>query len=349
MHDVLVIGGGIAGASIAYELAATGRSVAVLEAERELARHTTGRSAATWVGGYGPPGVRRLTLASRAFLESPTFDVGGPLLRPLPCLYVGGPDADPAAAEAVVAGTAARTIDPAEAERINPVLRPGWTRVAAIDETCCDVDVAGLHQGYVRALRGSGGTVRTGARVTGATREAGGWRLSTTDGDAAAPVVVVAAGAWGDDVGRLMGSAGVGLEARRRTMFGSPAAVPMAGMPFTCDVGGGWYLKAEGDLALCSPEDAEPHPAGDPRPDELEIARTIEAINEATVLGLRSVRTAWAGLRTFAADGEPVARHDEDVEGLFWFVGQAGYGIQMAPALAVEAAARLTGAPVPSH
>ena len=59
------------------------------------------------------------------------------------------------------------------------------------------------------------------------------------------------------------------------------------------------------------------------------------------MLGLRSVRTAWAGLRTFAPGGEPVARYDDDVDGVFWFVGQAGYGIQMAPALAVEAAERL--------
>ncbi|MFC7502326.1 NAD(P)/FAD-dependent oxidoreductase [Nocardioides sp. CPCC 206347] len=347
MYDVLVVGGGIAGASIAYELATTGRAVCVLEGEPELARHTTGRSAATWIGGYGPPEVQRLTRASRTFLEAPPFDVTAPLLRPLPCLYVGGPDADVAAADAVVAATAGVLVDPADAERINPVLRPGWTQVAVIDETACDLDVAGLHQGYARALRGSGGVVRTSARVLGATREAGLWRLSTTDGSADAPVVVVAAGAWGDEVGRLMGSPGVGLEPRRRTMFGSPTAVPLAGMPFTCDLEGGWYLKAEGDLALCSPEDAEPHAPGDPKPDELEIARTIEAINEATVLGLRSVRTAWAGLRTFAADGEPVARYDEHVDGLFWFVGQAGYGIQMAPALAAEAAERLVVGPPP--
>lgn len=338
MYDVLVVGGGIAGASIGHELAARGRAVCVLEAEPELAKHTTGRSAATWIGGYGPPEVRRLTLASRAFLDNPTIDIAGPLLTPQPCLYVGGPDASPAAA-AAIRGT---VIDGVEAERLNPVLRPGWTQVAVVDETACEVDVAGLHQGYVRALRAAGGVVRTAARITAAVRDAGLWRLSTSTGDVlAAPVVVVAAGAWGDEVGRVLGAAPIGLQPRLRTMFGSPTAVPMAGMPFTCDLDGGWYFQAEGDLALCSPEDATPHPPGDPKPDELEIARTIEAINEATVLGLRSVRTAWAGLRTFAPDGEPVARYDEQADGVFWFVSQAGYGIQMAPALAVEAAERL--------
>lgn len=346
MYDVLVVGGGIAGASIGHELAAHGRSVCVLEAEAELARHTTGRSAATWIGGYGPPEVQRLTRASRSFLDSPTIDVDGDLLRPLPCLYVGGPDADAAAAAVLAASGAGVAIDAREAERLNPLLRPGWTTVAVLDDTACEIDVAGLHQGYVRALKGAGGVVRTSAPVTAAERDAGTWRLSTPAGDVAAPVVVVAAGAWGDHVGGLLGSAGVGLEARRRTIFGSPAAVPMAGMPFTCDIDGGWYVKAEGELALCSPEDAEPHPPGDPRPDELEIARTIEAVNEATVLGLRSVRTAWAGLRTFAPGGEPVAQWDADVAGLFWFVGQAGYGIQMAPALAAEAARTVTASPL---
>lgn len=338
MYDVLVVGGGIAGASIGHELAARGRAVCVLEAEHELAKHTTGRSAATWIGGYGPPEVRRLTLASRAFLDDPALDVAGPLLTPQPCLYVGGPDSSPAAA-AAIPGT---VIDGTEAERLNPVLRPGWTQVAVVDDTACEIDVAGLHQGYLRALRAAGGVVRTGARVSAAVREAGLWRLSTSAGDeVAAPVVVVAAGAWGDEVGRLLGAARIGLEPRLRSMFGSPTAVPLAGMPFTCDLDGGWYFQAEGELALCSPEDATPHPPGDPKPDELEIARTIEAINEATILGLRSVRTAWAGLRTFAPDGEPVARYDEDADGVFWFVGQAGYGIQMAPALAAEAAERL--------
>lgn len=341
MHDIVVIGGGIAGASLAYELATRGRRVCLLEAENELARHTTGRSAATWIGGYGPPEVRRLTLASRPFLDAPPFEVAGPLLTPLPCLYVGGPGSDASVADALVAETGAVAISAAEAERLNPVLRPGWTEIAVLDETACELDVAGLHQAYVRALRAAGGELRLGARVTAGAREGGLWRLSTTAGDVAAPVAVIAAGAWGDEVGKLLGSTGVGLEPRRRTMFGSPTAVPLAGVPFTCALEGGWYFKAEGDLALCSPEDATPHEPGDPKPDELEIARTIEEVNEATVLGLRSVRTAWAGLRTFAPDGEPVASYDSDVEGLFWFVGQAGYGIQMAPALAVEGAERL--------
>lgn len=341
-YDVVVIGGGIAGVSLAYELAAD-RSVAVLEAERELAVHTTGRSAATWIAGYGPPVVQEWTTASRPWLESPEVDVDGPLLTPLPCLYVGTaetPDAD-ALAAGVAALPECERLTVSEACALNPVLRPDVVTHAVVDPTACQLDVHGLHSGYVRGLRARGGVVHRSARVLSANRRSGAWVLSTAAGEVAAPVVVNAAGAWGDEVGALFGSTGQKLEARRRSMFASPTSADLSGVPFTCDLGGGWYFQAEGDAVLCSPEDATPHPPGDPKPDELEVARALEAINDVTTLGLRSVRTAWAGLRTFTPSGEPVADWDAEVEGLFWLVGQGGYGIQTAPALARYAAGRV--------
>lgn len=343
-YDAVVVGGGIAGVSIAFELAGH-RSVCVLEAERELATHTTGRSAATWVAGYGPPVVQDLTLRSRAFLDDPPLDVGGPITTPLHCLHVGTtetPDPTALAAE-LVASTGASVLTAAEAERHNPLLRPGVVTTAVLDPTAAELDVHGLHQGYVRGVRARGGDVRRSARPLDAKRRDGRWHLTTADGDLTADVVVDAAGAWGDEVGALFGSVGHQLEPRRRSVFVSPTRSSLADVPFTCDLAGGWYFKAEGDAVLCSPEDACPHPPGDPRPDELEIARCLDSINGVTTLGLRSVRTSWAGLRTFAPHGEPVARWDDDVDGLFWFVGQGGYGIQIAPALAVDGAARVLG------
>lgn len=338
-YDVVVIGGGIAGVSIAHELAAD-RSVCVLEAERELATHTTGRSAATWVAGYGPAIVQELTLSSRPFLDDPPLDVEGPLAVPLPCLYVGTagtPDAE-AAAAGVVAATGASVLTPEEAERLNPVLRPGLVSTAVLDPTAAALDVHGLHQGYVRGLRVRGGVVRRSARVLAAGRHGSRWRLASSDSELSATVVVNAAGAWGDEVGEAFGSAGHALDARRRSVFVSPTGAALDRLPFTCDLAGEWYFKAEGDAVLCSPEDATSHVPGDPRPDELEIARALDDINEVTTLGLRSVRTSWAGLRTFAPHGEPVAAWDEEVEGLFWLVGLGGYGIQIAPALAARSA-----------
>ena len=340
--DVIVIGGGISGLAIAYELAAD-REVLLLEAERSLGLHTTGRSAATWIGSYGPPVVRELTTASRDHLIDPPFDIDGPVASPMSCLWLGvnGRDAE---VHRLVAETAAELVDGAEAERLCPVLRPGYIAVAAWDETALDLDVMGLHHAYARAFRARGGTVATSARVASALRDAGEWVVTTTSGDVfRADVVVNASGAWGDVVGSLFGAERLRLEPRRRTLFQSPTTVPLEGVPFTAGIDDGFYFKAEGGAVLCSPQDATLHEPGDPKPDELEIARAIEAVNDVTTLGLRSVRTAWAGLRTFAPDGNPVTRWDEKADGFFWYVGQAGYGIQMAPALAQHAAALIRG------
>lgn len=339
--DVVVIGGGMSGASIAYELAAD-RSVCLLEAEPGLAQHTTGRSAATWVGSYGPPVVRRLTAASRPFLDDPPLEVDGPVLEPLPCLYAGGPGSSAAVRE-LATTTGIDVLSAEDARRVNPVLREGWLELAAYDDTSMAVDVHGLHQGYVRGLRSRGGVVRTGSRVVAATRN-DGWQVSTTGSPVAAPLVVNASGAWGDEVAALFGCAPVGLQPCRRTVFVSAPTADASGPGFTIEVGHRWYFKPEGDALLCSPADQTGQQPGDPRPDELEIARALDEINEATTLGLKSVRTAWAGQRTFSPTGEPVARFDEDVAGFFWYVGQGGYGIQLAAGLAQESAAGIRAA-----
>lgn len=331
--DVIVIGAGMAGVSLAYELSAD-RRVVVLEAESAPATHTTGRSAATWIGSYGPPVVRRYAAASLPLLLDPPFDTDGPVATPMSCLWIGinGRDDD---VRRLAGDTGSTLVNGAEAERLCPVLRPDTVALAAWDETAQDLDVMGLHHGYLRAFRARGGTLATSARVVAATRDGGEWAVTTESGEVfRAPVVVNAAGAWGDVVGAVFGAERLRLEPRRRTIFQSPTRADLTGVPFTAGIDDGFYFKPEGDTVLCSPQDATPQEPGSPRPDELEIARAIEAVNEVTTLALRTVRTSWAGLRTFAPDGNPVTRWDEKAEGYFWFVGQAGYGIQMAPALA---------------
>ncbi len=340
--DVIVIGGGISGISLAYELAAD-REVLLLEAEKSLAMHTTGRSAATWIGSYGPPVVRRFTHDSLPFLLDPPFETDGPVASAMTCLWLGvnGRDDD---VRRLAAETGAHLINGEEAERLCPVLRPGEVSVGALDSTARDLDVMGLHHAYARAFRARGGTVATSARVASARRDAGEWVVTTTSGDDfRAPVVANASGAWGDVVGTAFGAERLRLEPRRRTIFQSPTTVELDGVPFTAGIDDGFYFKIEGRSVLCSPQDATLHEPGDPKPDQLEIARAIEAVNAITTLGLRSVSTAWAGLRTFAPDGNPVTRWDGQADGFFWYFGQAGYGIQMAPALSAHAAALIRG------
>ncbi|OLR95460.1 NAD(P)/FAD-dependent oxidoreductase [Actinokineospora bangkokensis] len=332
--DFAVIGGGIAGVSVAAELAEHG-SVVLLEAEGELARHTTGRSAAVYLPSYGGPVVRELTTASRAGFDARSQDA--PLLTPRATLWI-------AATEAGAAELPAEPITTAEANELCPVLRTGTLTGISVDRTTCDIDVMGLHQSYVRDLRAGAGTeIRIGARVTAIERQGDGWLIDTPGGTVAAGQVVNAAGAWADRVAALAGVPTLGLRPLRRTIGIAPAREVDPGWPIVSDMEDTFYFRPEGSQVLFSPADETPSEPVDARVDELDVALALERVNAMTTLDLRSVRTTWAGLRTFAADREPVVGALPDHPGFHFFAGQGGYGIQMAPALARAAAAIITG------
>jgi D-arginine dehydrogenase len=358
--DTVVVGGGIAGASIAYELAAT-RSVLLLEAETALARHSTARSAATYIPGHGAAPLRALVVASgprfarlEAELDAP------PLLTPRALLHIAFDADGEAALAAEVAEQAGEpgapvAIDPDEAYRRCPVLRPGVVRTAAVVEGAADIDAEALHQAYVRGLRRRGGTVRAGAPVTGVRRQGGGWRVSAGREVLDAAEIVDAAGAWADVVAGLAGVPRIGLTPYRRTIALVPVPDPArlrgpdgARLPMVVDTPERFYFKPEGDALLASPADETPVEPHDVRPDELDVAMALERVEAATGLGLRSVRTAWAGLRSFVPDRLPVIGAWPEHPGFWFCAGQGGSGIETAPALAAFAAAVVTGGPLPS-
>ncbi|RLK55288.1 NAD(P)/FAD-dependent oxidoreductase [Actinokineospora cianjurensis] len=328
-YDVVVVGGGMAGVSVAAELAAH-RSVVVVEAEAELAWHSTGRSAALYAPSYGGPVVRALTAAS-----APLFGDG--VLSPRPMLWVGE-----------VGGLdGVEELTEAAARELCPVLRPGRFDRFAVDAGTMDIDVMGLHQRYVQRLRAAGGEIRRGAPVTALRRDGQGWRVTAGTEEIVAGTVVNAAGAWVDRIAGLAGVPALGLRPLRRTIAIATGPTPVGqGWPLVADVGDTFYFRPEGPGVLVSPADETPVDPGDAKPDDLDIALAVDRVNEVTTLGLRSVRTAWAGLRTFAPDREPVVGELPDHPGLTFLAGQGGYGIQMAPALAVTAARLILGQPI---
>lgn len=354
--DVLVIGGGIAGISLAYEVAREGRRVCLLEMEPALAYHTTGRSAATWIGTYGNGPVRALTAASHDFFLHPPAELyEAPLAGPLVMLHVApaglGAAVDRLHADVVGLTPEARIVDEPEAHRLVPLLREGWVEAALVEPGALEVDVAELHQGYRRGLRALGGELRTSAKVEGAAAIGDRWRVRTSDGrELAAGQVVNAAGAWADEVGARFGAGPVGIEPRLRSVFmvNAPGVDPRLPMTMSLDPENPFYFKADAGQYLCSPADETSSVPRDAKHDQLEIARAIDAINEATTMGIRAIRTPWAGLRSFVADGSPVIGPDPEVPGFFWFAAQGGYGIQMAPAAARLGAALMNGNPVPA-
>lgn len=351
--DFLVIGAGIAGASAAYWLAPHGR-VVVLEAEAQPGYHATGRSAALYLESYGTPQVRALTTASRAFLETPPPGFSEhPILSPRGALMFASPGGE-AALDAhwqIVHGlsAAARRLDAAETLRMLPMLRPEKVAAGVIEPDAFDIDVHGLHQGYLRGMRRAGGTLVCDARVQGLDHRQGRWHVSTAAGDFTAPVVLNAAGAWADEVARLAGLPGIGLQPKRRSafVFAPPAGLDVAHWPATMTVEEDWYIKPDAGMLLGSPANADPVAPHDVQPEEMDIALAIHRITEMTTLQIRRPARTWAGLRSFVADGDLVGGWDAAAPGFFWVAAQGGYGIQTSAAMGEACAALARGQGLP--
>jgi D-arginine dehydrogenase len=351
MTDFAVIGGGIAGVSAAAHLAPHG-SVALFESERALAFHTTGRSAAMFVANYGAEGSRPLGLASRAFLEDPPDgSVDAPLLSDRGLLWISDEmrldrlRTIAAEGDALVAGSV--LVDSDEILRLVPKLRPDRIAGGLYEPNALDIDVAALHQAFVRIARQAGAELRVSSPVTGLARLARGWQVSTPDGDIQCTAVVNASGAWGDVLAALAGIEPVGLQPMRRTAFMVPGDHTYARWPFVVDVEQLFYFRPDGAQLLCSLAEETPSPPLDPRPDMADVALAIERINEATTLDIRSVNSQWTGLRTFAPDREMVIGEEPTAPGFFWLVGQGGTGIQTAPAYGALVASQVLGSGMP--
>ncbi|MGH3376667.1 MAG: NAD(P)/FAD-dependent oxidoreductase [Actinoallomurus sp.] len=351
MDDFLVVGGGIAGASAGYFLAESG-SVTLLEMESAPGYHSTGRSAALFTEYYGNRTVRALTAASRSFFTAPPPGFAdGPLVTPRGVVALGPVGAEERFAQVLAAGltapTPVREIDPAEVRRHCPVVRDGWYSRAMLKPAAMDIDVDLLHQGFLRGIRARGGTIVTSARVRRLTRHGGVWRATTDAGEFSAPVVVNAAGAWADEVALAAGAAPAGLVPLRRTalIVDPPEDLDVAGWPMVADVTETFYFKPESGKLLISPVDQTPVPPGDARPDDLDVALAVERVQEATTLVVRSVKHAWAGLRTAVKDDTPVIGAAPDADGFVWLAGLSGYGVQSSPAAGRLAASAATGTP----
>ncbi|WP_308112746.1 NAD(P)/FAD-dependent oxidoreductase [Streptomyces parvulus] len=175
--DVVVVGAGMAGASVAAELAER-LSVVVVEAAASGEEHSTGRSAAAFLPSYGSAGVRALTRASHPLFEAMAGS-DAPLLRPRPLLWVATDDPS----EHTLTGLQRtsphlESLSPEQARGLCPPLRSERVRSAAVDRTAADVDVAGLHQAYLRTLRRRGATVLFNAAVRDIERDGQGWNVT---------------------------------------------------------------------------------------------------------------------------------------------------------------------------
>ena len=323
--DFIVIGGGIAGLSVAYELSAYG-SVIVLEAEGAVGYHSTGRSAAVMSENYGPALWSRLVTASRPFLESPPDGfVEVPLVSPRGALFL-----------------ALQHEQDALRAQADELARRG----ASFELMTPDDALMG---GYSRALRRRGGQIVTNSPVVRLAVELAGWHVWTDKAEFSAGTVINAAGGWAQQVAKMAGLGYRNVVPFRRTAvtFDPPMGSDIKSWPMTFDVAETFYFKPESGRIMVSPVDMKPSEPCDAQADELETAIAIDRIHTFTTMEVRSISHKWGGLRTFAPDHEPVIGRDPEVDNFIWLAGQGGNGVMAGPAAARLAASLATGSAIP--
>jgi D-arginine dehydrogenase len=344
---VVVIGGGIAGVSVAFHLARSGAEVTLVEQESTLAFHSTGRSAALYFENYGADANRPLTRASRTFFEGPPPGlIDHPLLAERGALWIGRPDQD-ASLSAILEdgareGGSARWLEPEEAVALVPVLRPEMVGGGVWEPEALDMDVAAIHQGFVRGLRAAGATVVTSFRVSVLERTGVRWKVGDQRRELEADVIVNAAGSWCDLIGAKAGAMTIGLQPLRRTAFTVPGNEAWAKWPLVSNADNEFYFRPDGAQLLCSLAEENPTDPCDARPEQLDIALAIDRINTHTTIDIRTVRSSWTGLRSFVGDRAMVIGFDPVAPQFFWLAGQGGTGIQTAPAAGELAASLIT-------
>jgi D-arginine dehydrogenase len=333
--DVAVIGAGIAGASVAAHLAPTHR-VVLVEAEEMPGYHSTGRSAALWIQNYGPSDVRTLSRLSRAFFERPPDGFADvPLLHRRPVVFLAPENQQPQLDALLADGIGLRELPVDDVRAMVPALRRGYARRAAIEEDAFDMDVAAIHQGFLRTVRSLGGVLTTSSRTGWIEARGGVWHVHATGGVVFhAPIVVNAAGAWGDEVAQQAGVRPLGLQPKRRTgAIIDPSPWETRDWPLINDATTTWYVRPEARTRLMvSPADETDMHPHDVQPDEMDVAIAVDRMQQALDIAVTRIEHSWAGLRTFTPDRSLALGVDARMPGFFWCVGQGGYGIQTSPA-----------------
>lgn len=351
--DIAIIGGGIAGISLAYFLSPH-RSVVVLEQEGALGYHSTGRSAAEFTLRDNAPVVNALARASHGFLMAPPEGFTPvPLLIARGSVIFGTPGKEALVQERFVQakaqGAAVEWLDEPALLARAPIMNTAYIAASYFDPDYWDIDVDALLQAYARRSRRHGAQILEKRQFAGARRVGDTWLIETNEETIAAGILVNAAGGWADSVATLSGVAPAGIVPHRRTAItvDLPEGVDANRLPELNEIEDTFYFKPEGGRLLASPADETPCAPADVQPEDLDIAYAAHYVEEATTLSVRRVVKSWAGMRSFSPDRLPVIGPAKEEPSFFWLAGQGGYGILTSPALGSLAAALLTGEPVP--
>lgn len=339
--EVVIVGGGIMGASIAYHLARRGcTNVVVLEQADMFGLGSTGLNAGGIRHQFATAVNIELSKLSIAMMERFADEMDQPVgLRRCGYLFLLDNDADVAQFRANVAlqnklGVPSRLVDCGEIAALAPeidltgIVGGSWCPTDGL------VDPHGLLQGFVAQARRHGATLNTSAAVT-AIEVSGGRirRVETATESIDTPRVVVAGGPWSAGIGEM---AGVDLPIQPiRRQIAVTAAIPSLrpNFPFVIDFSRALYFHREGDGILTGMSNRDEPPGFDTRVDEeWRLQHVQRAIERMPLLGDAEISAEWAGLYEVTPDDQPILGAVPDVEGLYVCAGFSGHGLMHGPA-----------------
>ena len=350
-YDIAIIGAGIAGVSVAAALG-DGVKIALVEQEQQPGYHSTGRSAAIYSPTYGPTPIRALTRASLAYFLTGVSDEQQSFLTPIDAAFIARADQScsfNALCRELNGVMNWREMEANEIQNRVSFLREGYVSKAFVDSGTSEIDVALLHQSFLKAFSHNGGTLLDSTEVQELIKQKNGWLVKTNQGEFVTKIIVNAAGAWAEQIGSLAGEECIGLKPKRRTalIVEPPSGADLSRIALVIDIDEQFYLKPNGNKLLISPANEDPVQPCDVQPDEMDIAICVDRIQRAFDIKINRIEHSWAGLRSFVADKCPVVGFSNKVDDFYWLAGQGGYGIQSSPALGMLAASEILGSAIP--
>jgi D-arginine dehydrogenase len=341
---VVIIGGGLAGASTAYFLSRSGvRGVLVLEREPVCGVHASGRNAALGRQLTEHPAFTARAVRGAGFLRRPPADFGvESLLSSSGSLLL----ASRPAVLASLRDRALRVGVPHEVVSAGQIVER-WPRLAGaplvgavLFPTDGVIDIHALLQGFLAGARAGGAQVMTGCGVTGLNPRVRGLVVETERGSIEAECVVIAAGAWAGQVGAHAGTDPGFAPIRRHLHTTEPVADIDRTAPFAWHLDDEFYVRPEGGALLVSACDELEVEPGDPAPAADAVASlAAKLVRAAPGLADLGVARTWSCLRTFTRNQRgPLIGWDSLVPGVFWVAGLGGHGATSSPAVGEEAA-----------
>jgi sarcosine oxidase subunit beta len=339
--EVVVIGGGIMGASTAYHLAKRGcTDVVVLEAAEMFGLGSTGLNAGGVRYQFATAVNIELSKLSFGMMERFADEMDQEVsLRRCGYLFMLDTQKDLEQMSRNVAlqnslGVPSRVIDVAEIARLAPEVQLD----GIIGGTWCPldglVDPNGLLQGYVSQARKLGATLLTKAPVTGIDvvdgRVTG---VSTEDGRIATSNVVIAAGPWSGLVGDMAGIELPVEPIKRQIAVTGEIPNLRADFPFVIDFSKSLYFHREGRGILTGKSNVDQEAGFDTTVDEdWRLRHLEEAMERLPLLAEAEISAEWAGLYEVTPDDQPILGKLPQVEGLFSCAGFSGHGLMHGPA-----------------